>query len=294
MAGKTGGGDAGREVSAAAGIHPGRTGADSFGEWLRGLPLREGRGVVNLCTGRRKPNQGVHAAVIDIDTGKRTATVADAGHRLRAEYLFGTGCEEEIGFHFTSGDLATWRDYSAGLGRPVVTGNEVAACASGARSRTPPYHSFRRYLDLVFTYAGTASLRRELTALTDASRIIPGDVFVQPWGHAALVLDVAEDETGRRVFLLAQSYMPAQEYPRPQKPGGQRGAWYDAVPGRPLEPRSGRLGILTSAGSRRPHAASKPTSPSWPRGPAPRTARCPRSIFPPVLVIIVRPNHSER
>jgi len=30
-------------------------------------------------------------------------------------------------------------------------------------------------------------------------------------GHAMLVVDVAEDERGRRIYLLAQSYMPAQD-----------------------------------------------------------------------------------
>ena len=41
-----------------------------------------------------------------------------------------------------------------------------------------------------------------------------GDVFIQGGspGHAVLVVDVAEDpRTGRGVFLLVQSYMPAQE-----------------------------------------------------------------------------------
>jgi len=41
-----------------------------------------------------------------------------------------------------------------------------------------------------------------------------GDVFIKGGfpGHAVVVLDMAEnDRTGQRVFLLAQSYMPAQD-----------------------------------------------------------------------------------
>jgi hypothetical protein len=32
-----------------------------------------------------------------------------------------------------------------------------------------------------------------------------------PYGHAVTVVDVAENEKGERIFLIAQSYMPAQE-----------------------------------------------------------------------------------
>ncbi len=42
----------------------------------------------------------------------------------------------------------------------------------------------------------------------------PGDVFIlggSP-GHAVIVLDVAVDlKTNKKIFMLAQSYMPAQE-----------------------------------------------------------------------------------
>ncbi len=62
-------------------------------------------------------------------------------------------------------------------------------------------------------------------------RLSAGDVFIQPGfpGHAVLVVDVARNvRTGRRVFLLAQSYMPAQDIHILQNPaGGALGAWYD-------------------------------------------------------------------
>lgn len=31
-------------------------------------------------------------------------------------------------------------------------------------------------------------------------------------GHVVLVLDICEDEAGKRAFLLGQGYMPAQEF----------------------------------------------------------------------------------
>jgi hypothetical protein len=43
--------------------------------------------------------------------------------------------------------------------------------------------------------------------------MLPGDVLIiggSP-GHAETVMDMAEDDRGRKVFLLSQSYMPAQD-----------------------------------------------------------------------------------
>jgi hypothetical protein len=185
--------------------------ADSFGEWLRGLPLRPGRPAVHLFDGRLKVNQEAHAAVLDIDVGTRDLQqCADAVMRLRAEYLFASGRGDRVAFHFTSGDNAEYSRWARG-DRPTVHGSTVRWSRSARPEET--HRSFRRYLDVVFMYAGSSSLARELQPL-DVSALAPGDVFIRGGfpGHAVLVLDTARDErTGRRAFLLAQSYMPAQE-----------------------------------------------------------------------------------
>jgi len=184
----------------------------SFGEWLRGLPLKPGIPPVLLYDGRPKLNQAAHAAVLDVDVGARDLQqCADAVIRLRAEYLFGVGDMDRISFRFTSGDRADFRFWRLGQ-RPVVDGSHVRWRRTAAPDAS--YRSLRRYLDVVFTYAGTASLAGELSPLADPAAVRPGDVLVQGGfpGHAAIILDVAEHErTGQKVFLLAQSYMPAQE-----------------------------------------------------------------------------------
>ncbi len=41
-----------------------------------------------------------------------------------------------------------------------------------------------------------------------------GHVFIQkgnPYGHAVIVVDMAQNSKGKKIYLLAQSYMPAQE-----------------------------------------------------------------------------------
>ena len=70
-------------------------------------------------------------------------------------------------------------------------------------------------MDYIFAYANTASLKNELKKISHINDIKIGDVFIQkgnPYGHAVTVMDMATDKkTGKKIFLLSQSYMPAQE-----------------------------------------------------------------------------------
>ena len=60
---------------------------------------------------------------------------------------------------------------------------------------------------------GSASLSKQLKTKEDLSSIIPGDVLIRGGfpGHAVIVVDVAENAAGKKMYLLAQSYMPAQD-----------------------------------------------------------------------------------
>jgi hypothetical protein len=201
-----------RRIPTPAGFERAPAEADSFAHWLRNLPLKPGRPPVLLFNGKPKSNQDVHAAVVDIDVGSRDLQqCADALIRLRAEYLFFAGDHAAIHFNFTSGDRADYAKWKDGF-RPTVRGNAVSWSQSAAADES--YRNFRRYLDVVFTYAGTLSLSRELKPVTDRAEMQIGDVFIQGGspGHAVLVVDLAVHRgTGQRCFLLVQSYMPAQD-----------------------------------------------------------------------------------
>jgi len=200
----------------------------SFASWLRGLPLREPGAAVRLFDGREKSDQGGVFAVVDIDVGSNDLQqCADAVIRLRAEYLLQAECADRISFDFTSGHHARWLDWSAGR-RPVVSGNDVAWVAQSRADSS--YTSFRSYLRSVFTYAGSFSLQRQLEVVGDPSALLPGDVFIQGGfpGHAVLVADVARNDRGERMFLLLQSYMPAQDIHVLRNPTGRHGPWYPA------------------------------------------------------------------
>lgn len=201
--------------------------ANGFGAWLRRLPVKPGVPEVRLFDGRRKANQGAQAMVIDIDVGGRDLQqCADAVMRLFAEWQWGNGRKGEICFRFTSGDTLRWPAWESGV-RPVVDRSHVRFVKAARPDGS--YSSFRAYLDEVFTYAGTYSLARDLTAVGDSSKVAPGDVFIQGGfpGHAVVVVDVVENEKGERMFSIAQSYMPAQEI-HVLKNLETGGAWYPA------------------------------------------------------------------
>jgi hypothetical protein len=198
----------------------------SFGEWLSHLPLKAGRPAVLLYNGDRKVNQNAHYAVLDIDTGKRDLQqCADAVIRLRAEYLYQQKSYLDIHFNFTSGDNMAFDDWSRGV-RPIVLGSLVTF--KKLKAPDSSYSSFREYLDKVFSYAGTKSLHKELHHIK-LSEMQIGDVFIQSGrvGHAVIVVDMALNrKTGEKLFLLAQSYMPAQDIHILVNPQNETSPWY--------------------------------------------------------------------
>lgn len=186
--------------------------ANSFTTYLRNLSLLPEGSKVLLYNGKEKANQAAAFAVIDMEIGNRDLQqCADAVIRLRAEYLWKHKRYADIKFNFTSGFTAEYKKWAEG-NRIKVSGNQVQWYASG-KGVDYSYKTFRNYLDMVFMYAGTASLSRELPAVLYTS-LQPGDVFIKGGspGHAVIVMDVAiHPNTGKKVFLLAQSYMPAQQ-----------------------------------------------------------------------------------
>lgn len=183
----------------------------SFTAYLRRLPLLPKGSKVKLYNGQEKRNQSAAFAVVDMEIGNRDLQqCADAVMRLRAEFLWAQKRYGEIKFNFTNGFVAEYKKWADG-NRIKVNGNKVYWYASAGKDYS--YKTFRNYLNMVFMYAGTASLSKELASVPYAS-LQPGDVFIQGGhpGHAVIVLDVAVHRTtGKKVFLLAQSYMPAQQ-----------------------------------------------------------------------------------
>lgn len=182
----------------------------SFGEFLQNTNLKPHGTLVHLYNGVEKPAR-VEAAVLSYDVGTRDLQqCADAVMRLRAEYLYQAKQYDALHFNFTSGFNAAYAKWRNG-NRITVKGNTVNWVTTTKESTS--YQSFREYLNMVFMYAGTASLAKELKPVP-LSQMQVGDVFIlggSP-GHAVTVVDMAMNtKTNKKLFMIAQSYMPAQD-----------------------------------------------------------------------------------
>jgi hypothetical protein len=203
---------------------------NSFQQWLQFLPLFPAGQKVKTYDGSLKWNQQVHARVVDIDVGKRDLQqCADAVMRLRAEFLFVKKQYRKIHFNYTNGTKVSFDDWRTGK-KPIVKGNKVTFSNDGKKDNS--YSSFKKYLIQIFSYAGTASLEKEMKAISLKNMQI-GDVFIQGGhpGHAIIIVDMAENTNGKKLYLLAQSYMPAQNIHILNNPTNKKmSPWYELIP----------------------------------------------------------------
>jgi hypothetical protein len=161
---------------------------NSFPAWLRQVPLKQNKAVYTY-NGQLKLNQQAQFAVLDISVGnKDLQQCADAVMRLRAEYLYSLKQYGKIDF---------------------IDNENKHYKFTGAANR----EAFDKYLQKVFAYCGSLSLSRQLITVPDFKNIQPGDVLIKGGspGHAMMVMDVAVNDKGNKIYLLSQSYMPAQD-----------------------------------------------------------------------------------
>jgi hypothetical protein len=202
---------------------------DSFAGYLRALPLKPQGTEVKLYNGGVKPNVGIYDAVVDMDIDpENLQQCADAVMRLRGEYLWGQKRYNDIHFNFTNGFRVDYSKWVQGY-RVAIQGNKTSWTHSASPSPPNSYKDFRQYMKLIFSYAGTLSLSKEISAVGYKDLQI-GDIFIQGGspGHAVIVVDVAaHKQSGEKVYLLAQSYMPAQEIQILKNPRNQAlSPWY--------------------------------------------------------------------
>lgn len=179
-----------------------------FGKYLNSITLKKDKRVY-LFNGQLKSNQNAQYAVLDISVGnKDLQQCADAVMRLRAEYLFGIKMYDQIEFETVNGTTLNFKKWLNGQ-RFKAIGNRLMPYYVQQSSDTRKY--FYNYLDFVFSYCGTASLGASLKNKR-LQQIAAGDVFLKPGtpGHAVIVLETAINNRGEKIYLLAQSYMPAQ------------------------------------------------------------------------------------
>lgn len=157
--------------------------------------------------GREVSDQEKAFAVINYDVGSRDLQqCADALMRLRAEYLFAQGRLDEISFHFVNGEAYRFTAYCDGS-LPVAKGRGVVFLSSSPKGKD--HASLRKYLDIVYTYAGTLSLAAELK---DADDFAIGTIVIKAGspGHCFIIVDEATTAAGEKLYKLVEGYTPAQ------------------------------------------------------------------------------------
>jgi hypothetical protein len=190
-----------------------RVSTDPFGLYLRQLPLKKDK-TVHLYDGLLKLNQSAQFAVLDVSVGnKDLQQCADAVMRLRAEYLF--AAKQFVQINFIDNNRKPYQF-------------------------TQPYtrENLAKYMQKVFAFCGSASLSKQLKKAASFGEIQPGDVIIHGGfpGHAVLVIDVAMNEAGEKIFLLAQSYMPAQDIHVLVNPNDAKlSPWYRIPTGKELK-----------------------------------------------------------
>jgi Domain of unknown function (4846) len=184
----------------------------SLEKYLRDLPLKKFGSLVKKYDGTTKAAEGIYCAVVDKEIGTRDLhQCADACMYLWASYLFESKQYEKIRFKFLGDD--SWHYY---------------------KDYTHTYNDqkiFFKYIQEVWSAANTRSLHGSLTTIPYQDTRV-GDILIQvgnPYGHAVMIVDECVDKrTGKKLHLLAQSYMPAQETQILLNPNGDmESPWFD-------------------------------------------------------------------
>ena len=193
---------------------------ESFAEYLRNFRLKSYGTVAKLADGTDN-TEAPTMAVLDLDVRKNgLQQCADSIIRLYAEYRYARGEYDYISFDCYTNPVFTM-DFSFWTqgNRVQVNGNKLEWYQpDNATPGDTSYSTFRYFLDNVFNYANTYSLKNQMMKI-DSSDLQVGDCLIITAdqtggtdGHAMIVVDVAvEKSTGKKVFMLAEGNTPATE-----------------------------------------------------------------------------------
>ncbi len=198
---------------------------NSFAAFLRNYKLKKAGSPVLYYDGSEKGNQNVHAAVFKLPMEEEDLQqCADSIMRMYAEYYWKTGQQDKIAFHFVNGFLAEYSKWQQGY-RIEVADSGCSWVQSAAADNS--YETFQQYMRIVFSYASTLSMERESEKIS-LSQIQAGDIFIKGGspGHVVMVVDICENKEGKKAFLLAQGFMPAQEFHLLKNPVHETDPWY--------------------------------------------------------------------
>ena len=205
-------------------------------QWVRSLAIKpEGSQVVDYA-GRPIEPPSAPAYLLDVPLRGRFCQCADVAIMLWADYNEQQGRDEQVSFNSVSGQPMKFADFLRGVRYLCTSDGSRLRAAHNGTAVGPQYsreQAFEDYLQQVFTFAGSASLHRDLS-LVDPKQLMPGDIYVQPpssspgrMGHVTILLDLARNAQGDPMLLTAYGWVPAMSpyIPRPGSGQGQ-GEWF--------------------------------------------------------------------
>ncbi len=182
----------------------------SFSSYIQNYKLKSFDAKVINYDGKPYVYQSGHVGVLEVPVPSNgLQQCADALIRIRTEYLWEINRKDDIGFNFTSGHYCSWKKYAEGY-RPKINGSKVSFHKTASRDTSK--QNFYKYLNLIYTYAGTQSLYNELPKIINKANVEVGDMLIYPGspGHVIMVVDKITTIDGDILFIFAQGNTPAQ------------------------------------------------------------------------------------
>ena len=181
-----------------------------FHEWIIAQPLKDYNKVF-YSDGTEKINykngSPIWAAVFDYDLGThRYHQCADAAIYLNAMFKYEKGYKDQLIYSFTNGDKTSYEEWLIGVKYSSDPNNQSVLHKKFGSTREDDIKTFYGWLKVVWKWAGTSSLVYD-TENVNILNMKPGDIFNQ-YGHAISVVDmIINKETGKKKYMLSQSYM---------------------------------------------------------------------------------------
>ena len=183
--------------------------ADSFLSFMRSQPVYPDGSDIYIYDGTSKPGVTA-AAVYQLPLGTEGyQECADSVIRLWSTYFRQNGQTEKLMFHLTNGKECSYETFRKGM--RVLAWQEWSFWMPLALPSEDNDQLFNDWLMTVMRYAGTQSLTAESHTIS-AQEARAGDIICRGGnpGHVVIIVDEAVNAEGKRSFLLAQGWIPAQ------------------------------------------------------------------------------------
>ena len=197
----------------------------SFEAFLRNYRLKPDGSPVLLYDGREKWNQSAHIAVFKLPIeNEDLQQCADSIMRVYGEYYYDKKAYNKINFPLGNGFIADFDKWRRGYSISV-SGNKIAWVYSSKNDSS--YDSFKRFMRIVFAYSGTLNIDYSSKKIKLVEARV-GDIFVRGGspGHVVMIADICKNKKGKKAYLLAQGYLPAQEFQLLKNPLHEDNPWY--------------------------------------------------------------------